>query len=382
MTGRIPKQPHVLIIFAASFTGGPGRGLLQLIKHAPSFSFDYTLCNFNAVYVDGGNNRFYEAAKASGIHVNLVDQYFPIDPTLLLRVLKTHHLYQNNIVQTHGYKPNIIGLFLKTFRKIPWIGFAHGYTDDNRRIKLYNRIDAFVLRFADAVITVSSSMKVLLIQKGICPDKIHVIRNAMDRAELRPMQSVETIKSELGITTGQDIIGVIGRLGPEKGQIVFLESFSQILKHHANVIALIVGDGQDKDRLVEYCREKHMAENVRFVGHVDNISDYYQIMDMLVIPSYSEGLPNVLLEAMAFEIPVVATAVGGIPEVINSNNGILVPPGDATRMAREVLRLLKDKQLSKQIQRNICEFLDSSFYQPELRAQKIAEIYRQVLSVL
>ena len=382
MTGRIPKPPHVLIIFAANFTGGPGRGLLQLIKRAPTLGFDYTLCNFNATHVKGGNRRFYETAREFGINVHLIKQYFPIDPTILMRVLRIHNTYRNNIIQTHGYKPNVIGLFLRVFRKIPWIGFAHGYTDDNKKVRLYNQIDAFVLRFADIVVAVSDATKELLIEKGILPENIHVIRNAMDREELKPIRSVEDIKAQLKIDIEQNVIGVIGRLGPEKGQIVFLEAFSKILRHNPNVIALIIGDGQDQGLLVSFCLENHIADNVRFIGHVDNISDYYQVLDMLVIPSYSEGLPNVLLEAMAFEIPVVATSVGGIPEVIDSDNGILIPPGDAIRMAGEILRLLEDKHVAEQIKKNIAIFLDSSFFRPEERAQKIAEIYRQVLSDL
>lgn len=372
-------SPDVLIIFATDFTGGPGRGLVQLIENAPSFEFNFTLCNFNATYVKGGNRRFYEAAEESGIHVHSMDQYFPIDPTVLLRALSAHKQYGSNIIQTHGYKPSVIGLFLKTIRKVPWIAFAHGYTDDDAKVRIYNRLDTVLLRYADRVVAVSNSMRELLMRKGINPSKITVVPNAIDKDALTPDVCKSAVLRSLRVDSVSPVIGVVGRLGPEKGQLLFLRAFQRVLQDIVNVKALIIGDGPDRRALERFCLENHIEESVRFVGHVQNIANYYQLLDLMVIPSISEGLPNALLEAMSFRVPVIATAVGGIPEVIDDgSNGILVPSGSPRRMADEIVKLVQDGEQQALFAEN-GEKTVLSHYQPEARVGNIYGLYKEVL---
>ena len=367
-------KPNVLIIIATGIIGGPGKGLFQFLKNAPESGFNYTLCNFIATWIKHGKYEFYERAKADGIKVHLIKQHFPIDPMLVLRAIRVKKQFSNNIIQTHGYKPNVIGFFLKKLLNTPWIGFAHGYTDDNRKVKVYNWIDSLVLRYADKVVAVSVSMKKLLVKKGIKSSKIIIIRNAIDKSELIPGKSVRDIRTALRIESKQLVIGVVGRLGPEKGQIVLLKAFRNFLQKLPHAKALIIGEGQERKSLVSFCKENNIADNVIFTGYINNVADYYQIMDLLVIPSFSEGLPNVLLEAMACGIPVIASSVGGIPEVINDKNGVLIPPGDHNRMSDEIMDLVGDKKRMKRLKVNAQSTI-SSFFELGLRAKKIVNLY-------
>jgi len=182
-------KPNVLIIISTGIIGGPGKGLFQFLKKAPELGFDFTLCNFLATWMKKGKYEFYEKATAYGIRVHLIEQNFLIDPMLISRAIKVRNQCNNNIIQTHGYKPDVIGFFMKKFLKIPWIGFAHGYTYDDRKVKVYNWIDSLVLRYADKVVAVSDSMKKLLVKKGIKSSKIIIIRNAIDKSELIPSKS-------------------------------------------------------------------------------------------------------------------------------------------------------------------------------------------------
>lgn len=336
------------------------------------------LCNFKRTYIESESDQFRKAAASLGIDISFIKQTFPIDPFIVFRAMRLKNLRECNVVQTHGYKPNIIGFFLRALTHTPWIAFAHGYTNDDRRVRAYNRLDSFLFRYASIVVAVSNSMRKLLVQKGVKPSKIRVICNAVDESEIKPSILPAEMKRSLQIESIYPVIGVIGRLGPEKGHALFLKAFREVLSEFTHAKALIVGDGQEKERLLSFCAKENMVHHVVFTGHVENTANYYQIMDMIVIASYSEGLPNVLLEAMVLGIPVVATSVGGIPEVIKRNNGVLVPPGNPTRLAEEISDLLRDPGrmdlLGRMAQKSIGSLSD-----PNQRARKIAQIYRSLL---
>jgi len=378
ISSSFPSTPNVLIIIATDVMSGPGKGLLQFLAYRPELSFAYTLCNFDATWMRYGSDEFLQKAKKSGIKIEYIKQNLPIDPIMVARVINITKRCHNNIVQTHGYKPNLIGFFLKMIQRIPWIAFAHGYTDDSRKLRAYNLIDQLLLRHANIVVAVSKATKRFLIGKGINPSRIVVIRNAIGYAEVVPQKSKKDIKTSLGIKNDEVVIGTVGRLGPEKGQIVFLKAFKNVLRHFPHVKAIIIGDGQERNSLKRYCEENNISRNVVFTGYVNNVADYYQIMDILVIPSLSEGLPNVLLEAMSFGVAVIATAVGGIPEVVKANSGILVPPGNRKKLGEEILGLLASREHLDRLKINARKSILSTL-DPQERAGRIVDLYHHVL---
>jgi glycosyltransferase involved in cell wall biosynthesis len=375
---RSLPRPNVLIIIATGIIGGPGKGLFQILRLSEKLRFDYTLCNFDATYMTSGNDEFFKMAAEMDIHVHVIRQHRMIDPYMICRAERIGRNEQCNIVQTHGYKPNVIGFFLKGLTGNPWLAFAHGYTDDNRKVRTYNLLDLLVLRYANVVIAVSNSMKKLLMKKGVKSSKIKIIHNAVDKTELIATIPENEARRSLKMENTYPVIGVVGRLGPEKGQIVFLKAFQYVLREFPHATALIIGDGQERRSLVDVCGKTNITNNVIFTGHVNNIADYFQIMDLLVIPSFSEGFPNVLLESMILGIPVIATSVGGIPEIVNSQNGVLIPAGDHDRMGREIVRLLSDRAQMNLLANNARDSISASF-SPERRAEKIVELYHTML---
>lgn len=373
-------KPNVLIIIATGITGGPGKGLFQLLGRSTSLGFDYTLCNFERTYVNSESDQFRKTATSLGIGIFFIKQTLQIDPFLILRAIKIKKSQKTNIVQTHGYKPNVIGLFLKYLMRTPWIAFAHGYTNDNFKMKIYNRLDLLILRHADIIVAVSSSMKLFLTMNGINCSRISIIPNAVDKNQLVPSINCNDLRISLGIKETESIISVVGRLGPEKGHAVFLKAFREVLRQFPQTKALIIGDGQERQKLVDFSEQTNITQHVIFTGHVNNPADYYQIIDLLVIPSLSEGLPNVLLEAMVLGIPVIATSVGGIPEIIdNRRNGILVPPDDQQRMAHEIISLLSNWDQAPELADNARATV-LSYADPSTRAEKIASLYRTILA--
>lgn len=375
--GDVQMKPKVLISIATDPIGGPGKGLFQFLKCAPREVFDYTLCNFKLMNRPTG--QFIQEARRNGLNLVLLNQRVMIDPSLIMQARRIVLEQGINLIQTHGYKSNVMGFFLRSMCRQPWIAFAHGYTDDNRKVRLYNRIDRAVLRRADQIVTVSDSLRLSLIGSGIREDKIRVIYNAIELTDVKPTTEATEVKKRHGISADQRVVGVVGRLGPEKGQLVFLKAMKKAVRGCPKLIALIIGEGQDQEMLKDYCRENRLTEHVIFSGYQENIDDYYQIIDVLVVPSLSEGLPNTVLEAMSFGIPVLATSVGGIPEVIGDENGVLVRPNDSEALSDAMIELFQDDTRRINIGSKGKSSLHPRF-EAEHRAQQIIGLYHDLLA--
>jgi len=372
------RKPRVLIIISTSSIGGPGKGVFQFLKYADRGSFDYLLCSIDIRNKPKG--EFIKEAASKGLNIELLHQHFKFDPSMIWQARDIITKNDINIIQTHGYKESVLGFFLKKICKKPWIGFAHGYTNENIKVRLYNKLDSLALRVPDIVVTVSNSLKDFLANSGISEGKIRIIYNAIDKDELKPNLSPEEVRNRYSIKDEDKLVGVIGRLSPEKGQAVFLHAFKKVVEKVPFAKAIIIGDGQEKERLMNFCSDNGLRDKVIFSGYQNNIANFYQIMDLLVLPSFSEGLPNVILEAMAFKIPVIATSVGGVPEVITDGlNGLLVSPGNAELMAEKIIQLQGNKRESENIGENGYRSLYPRF-SPEHRSDQILTLYEELLS--
>jgi len=173
-------------------------------------------------------------------------------------------------------------------------------------------------------------------------------------------------------------LGVLGRLSHEKGVDVFLEALQRIHQAGVPASAYIVGDGPARVALEDSARALGLADSVAFVGHRADVQTVYRSVDMVVIPSRSEGLPNVLLEALAADRYVVATGVGAIPEVLTDRGlGIVVPPGQADALATAVIEALAEpaRRPEPEARRQALTRLSV-----ERRAEAHAGMYRELIS--
>lgn len=370
------STPKALILIAADPISGPGKGLLQFLKHAPA-SFQYVLGNFD---VNGRpRGHFVEEAVRRGLNVVLLKQRTAFDPSMVTQANRIMRDQALDVVQTHGHKPNVIGFFLHLLFGRPWIGFAHGYIEGDWKVRLYNWLDLAVVRRADRIVTVSGSMTDLLVAHGVRRDKIRLVYNAVESERPSAMTPAADVRARCGIGPGDLTVGVIGRLSSEKGQLTFLKAFQLTLKTCPTAKALLIGDGPDQPMLERYCADHGLAGRVVFTGHQRDVASYYQILDLLVLPSRSEGLPNTVLEAMSFGIPVLATRVGGVPEIIGDDNGVMVPHDDAEALAAEMTDLLSDAGRRQAIGTRGRQSLFPRFDAVE-RSQRILALYDEVLA--
>jgi glycosyltransferase involved in cell wall biosynthesis len=372
------KKPKVLIIMATSIVGGPGKGLFQFLDFAPKDHFDYLVCNFS---VKGGEGSDFEReAKRRNLNLYFLKQNHFYDPALISQtkdLIKSHNF---NIVQTHGHKANFIAKFVKRKIQIPWLCFVHGWTDEDLKIRVYNMIDRWAIKGADQIVAVSEAMKAKLAKIGIHEQRISVIYNAIENnCSYREPPDLE-LRKQFAPDEDSLLVGVIGRLSREKGQRIFLEAWEKVCKVISNTTALFIGDGPDRKMLEGICIQKGLRDRVTFVGHQLNPHPYYRILDLVVMPSLSEGLPNVPLEALAHKKPIVATSVGGTPEIIeDGKNGFLVKPSDPNNLAKAILSLLEYSEKRNHIVGNGLSSLYPKF-SPQNRAIQILSLYREILS--
>ena len=283
-------QPRVLITIATDAIGGPGKGLLQFLNDVHAEAIEYCLCNFQVRRRPDG--EFVTEARRRGLKLLMLKQRAAIDPGLILAARRVMREQRLNLVQTHGYKSNILGFFLHLLFGVPWIGFAHGHTHDNWKMRLYNRIDLTVLRHADRVVSVSRATRDWLARHGVPKERLRLIYNAVDVEATRSTTRVAEIRLRHSLPVDSVVIGVVGRLNPEKGQIVFLQALERVIRTSPRVKALIIGDGQERASLERYCADHGLTEHVIFTGYRSDVAAYYQVMDILALPSLSEGLPN------------------------------------------------------------------------------------------
>ena len=319
-----------------------------------------------------------EEARRRGYPVHVLPEFVRYDPSVILRAVRLARANQVSLVQSHGYKPALVAWGLQRRLKLPWVAFCHGSTDENWRVRLYHRLDRALTRRADRLVVMSEVMQEAYTTAGVDPWRVRVVHNAVDPEEFRPIGQSEVYRSRCDAAPTDFLMGVIGRLSPEKGQEVLIEAMAQ-LHASSGIKAVLIGEGVTEGRLRELVSARGLTGRVHFLGYTDNIGDLYHALDLVVIPSLSEGLPNVLLEAMLHRRPVVATTVGAIPEVMTGHLAqMLVPPGDATALARVIVKVQQDENVRTQVIERVDQLVRERF-SPRRRLHEIVKIYEELL---
>jgi glycosyltransferase involved in cell wall biosynthesis len=249
-------------------------------------------------------------------------------------------------------------------------------------MRLYNRLDRWSLPHADRMVTVCHAFaQELSGSTGMPIEKISVQHNAIRRQPPVSSDAIETLRKRLGIGKSERVVLSVGRLSREKAHQDLIEACKSLRETKPEVAfkLIIVGDGPERSRLEAAVESKESKASVIFTGQVNDVHSFYAIADVFVLPSHSEGSPNVLLEAMAANLPIVATAVGGVPEMLaDHESALLVPPNDPPSLATAISSLLGDKVLVQRLVTNAGALVDTRF-DPETYARSLIKIYREVI---
>ena len=327
-------------------------------------------------------NEFVQATRAAGIEIDVIPERKRFDLSVLGALRKIIHERQPDLVITHSVKSHFLIWRSGLAKQYPWLAFHHGYTSTDRRMRLYNQLDRLSLAKADRVLTVCQAFARDLASITKLPEKrILVQHNAIRPKPLPDPTVAEALRNKLKIGRDERVILSVGRLSPEKAHANLIEAFGLLLKSaplpHCRLV--IVGDGPERGNLESAARASGSLDRITLLGHVADVQPFYRLADVFVLSSLSEGSPNVLLEAMAAKVPVVATAVGGVPEIVSHDeSALLVPANDSLSLAKAIGRILSDKELAERLTVNAGALI-SAHYTPETYVKNSVELYREVV---
>ena len=368
-------KARVFIAMATGILGGPGKGLAQFLRNGGADGC-YPLVIDYQTSETPCETEYTRAMLAAGAHLAPLRQRKPFDYGLVQQGLDLIGEHKINILQSHGYKSHVLCWFLHNKTGLPWVAFVHGWTRENLKVRVYHGIEQAMLLFPDVVVSVAESIRDRLLPP--VRERSLVIPNALSPQELAD-DPARNNRTELGIPPKAIVAGVVGRFSPEKGQLVFLRALARARQHEASMHGLLVGDGQDRPLLEREIAALHLQGAVSFTGHVQGLAPYYRAMDMLVLPSLSEGMPNVALEGMYMGLPVLASRVGGVPEVVlHEKTGLLLPAGEAGPLAEAMVLLAQNPQ-KRQDYGLAGKARIEAVFDPRARAECILALYAQLL---
>jgi L-malate glycosyltransferase len=287
-----------------------------------------------------------------GIPVVVIDEHRHNAARILIGLARYLRSHPADIVHTHRYKDTMLGACAARLAGVPCVfRTVHGWSEalrgwDRVKFVLYDALDKMTLRcLVDRIIAVSTHVAGRLEDAGCSPAAVVPLHNGVALHRIRPARARDEVRRELGIDEDTPLVGTVGRLSPVKGQAHLLQSARLVLEQQPAARFLIVGDGPLKADLIGAAMSLGIDRACLFVGARTDVYDLISAMDVFVLPSLDEGLPLALLEAMALARPVVATAVGGVPEVIaHRRTGLLVKPRDERALADACVALLSNRE--------------------------------------
>lgn len=319
----------------------------------------------------GGNGALCSAHIDTSIEIQIY-AYRDIIKTLvgLSKAFFANLHYPAGQVVTTSFIANFLGWLLSIFSKLRLVSLQ---TVSKKMRHPY--MDSFVLKHFDALIAGANDIRDFLITHNQNPLTIHVVHNWVDFSKRNPSETIAETRKKLGLDK-QYILGCIGRLHPQKGQIFLIQAFANVLKEFPNTVLLLVGEGETRDQLTGEVSRLSLADNVIFTGTAigNDYNNYLSAIDIYVQPSVFEGLPRTLLDAMYMKKAIVATAINGNKEAIQDGlSGLLVPSESVELLQNAILKLLRNDINLNQLGSKARETVVTNFGM-ESQLHKIEEI--------
>ena len=365
------KMMHLRVVSGTG--GGPEKTILNSPRFIRKHGYDahvVYLCPPDPVIQESLRTR----AEKQQCPLTLIEDHGIRDFSVVSKLIQFCRREKIELFQAHDYKSNAIGLIARRFHKMHMATMLHGWTDTTGRMPLYIAIDKRCLPWYEKLICVSEDL-VEECRKLRIPDrKIHLVHNGIDLATFTRTIPRQEAKRELGAPTDEPMIGMVCRLSPEKGIVEAIAMISRLNALGKRVHLWVAGDGPYRPEIEKEIAKNNLPSQVKLLGQLADTRVFYQAMDAFLLNSIREGLPNVVLEAMALEVPVVATRVAGVPRLIYPDKtGWLIEPGDQQALDNSVLESIYGSAIDDRVAqaRRLIED-EFSFTQ---RMQRVADIY-------
>jgi glycosyltransferase involved in cell wall biosynthesis len=375
------NRVRILAMVEPHFLSGSAKAVVEFAKEAsreyPGVpKIDLSILTFERVQ---GESYLRKVFRDIAIPLDIIFERSRFDTNVVSQLRAASEKRRADVVWSNSVKSHFLVRFAGLNRSMKWVAFHHGYTTTDLKVRIYNQLDWWSLPRADQVLTSAAAFVEQLVQKNVPLQKIHVQHMPVRPFAPVPEMQKRELRHRLGFDDRVRVLLCVGRLSREKGQIDLVRAFPRIreLVGDSLLRMVLVGDGPERPRIEELCRSLNLSGVVVLAGQQNEVDPYYGIADVFILPSLSEGCPNVLLEAMAAGVPVVATAVGGVPEVATSGrDAILVRKHDVAGLASATVELLKDRELRDRL--SSCARGIISRKTPEAYFRSIVSVFSQV----
>ena len=274
----------------------------------------------------------FARAQAMGVPAERVPCRGRFDFTTLRSLRDTLRRQQNAILHVHDYKSAFHAWLARGRRSTPIVSTSHGHFPTTANLRLYNRLELALMRRFEHICVVSKDMLPVLAGAGVDERKTQLIENGIDTQRFNA-QTPPLARSEFGIADEAVVFGSAMRLTEQKNPLGLIDAFAKVIERLPNAVLVIAGDGPMRDAVIERAREHSVTHGVHLIGARNDLERFYPMLDVFALPSHYEGLPLALLEAMACERAIVATAVGQVPAVLEGTAAAVVMPGDTQSFA-------------------------------------------------
>ena len=347
--------------------------LLNLVNEQMKLGIKSVICSIGE---PGIREKPFEAeALGRGLELKKVRMRPGLNIRGALKMLKSAQKDGFDLLHSHGYKGNILmGLVLKGLRKIPMVSTLHGWTSNGSltKMKFYEWADSISLNHIDAVVVVSRKMLERLGPR----ENAFVIENGIPELEYNISRKAPVFDDALArFCEGGFAVGAIGRLSPEKGFKYLIDALYMASRKIKEIRLVIIGEGPERPSIERMAVELGLREKILFLGYKPDAYKYLPLFDLFVLPSLTEGMPISILEAMQGSIPILATNVGGVPELLGGGElGCLVEPGSAMALEEGFLFAYNNRNICSQRAAKAREKVFNT-YSSRKMAEKYLELY-------
>jgi glycosyltransferase involved in cell wall biosynthesis len=347
------KKPRIFLITTSAKISGAEKNILPLVKIN---EFDFFVCTLKSEK----EGLLLRKARELGAETVDLGINFKWEIWKLIKLFFVLKKTKPDIIQSFLFFDNIIARIIGKIAGVPVIisGIRNVQVD---RSKFRNFIEKNTVGLADYIVSNSEAGKKLMIEREKFPEgEIKVIYNGVNTESFCSENNLNLINLiGRNAAKASPVIGYVGRVIKQKGLDYLIKSFVEIKRDFKNSILIIIGDGEDKKEFEKLSKKLKVKNDVYFTGRKEKAWRYMKLFDVFILPSFSEGFPNVIMEAMACGTPVIATNVGGISELVKNNqNGFLVDPRNEKTLTDKInyvlnLPLEEKKEIIRNAQENI-----------------------------
>jgi len=330
-----------------NFYGGPEK---QIYYHALTASQSKIMITVASLTTTTEKPELLLRLDAKGIKTKTLKSSHSYDFHTISTLRKFIQEEGYDLICTHDYRSAIITCLARLNTNCKWIAFSRGWTYENSKVLIFHILETILYNLSDFVIAVSNYQKHRIARYILSRKKISVVRNCIELPEVDNLTAL-SVREKYGLPEESIIIASAGRFSREKGQIYLIKAAFELLEHNKKLYFIMFGDGPDYHKLKMLVNNSDYSNHILLPGHEAEVLKYIKGgVDMVINPSLSEGLPNIILESMALEVPVIASDVGGVSEIVSNNEtGILVNSKDHKKLAVAIKSLLENNELAKNI---------------------------------